>query len=120
MNTIKQRSIADSWKVELQKKNDIHTAGFVLPSGNLERFDPFLIMAEDVFQIGAFGEHPHRGMEAVTYVIDGTLHHKDNKGEGGELEPGDVRWMTAGSGVMHVADPPEAATVSSVRLEADI
>lgn len=116
MDTKKQRAIADSWKVELQKKNNIHTAGFVLPSGNWKRFDPFLIMAEDIFQIGAFGEHPHRGMETVTYVLDGTLHHKDNKGGGGVLQPGDVQWMTAGSGLMHVEEPPEDTMVHTLQL----
>jgi len=116
MNTIKQRSIADSWKVELQKKNDIHTAGFVLLSGNWKRFDPFLIMAEDIFQPGAFGKHPHRGMETVTYVLDGTLHHEDNKGGEGELQPGDVQWMTAGSGLMHIEAPPENTTVHTLQL----
>lgn len=62
MNTKAQRKIKRTWKVSLKKNSDIHSLGLVLPSGNLEEFDPFLIMAEDVFQKNAFDFHPHRGM----------------------------------------------------------
>ncbi|MFV0473098.1 MAG: pirin family protein [Pikeienuella sp.] len=47
------------------------------------------------------GEHPHRGFETVTIVYEGEVEHRDSTGEGGVIGPGDVQWMTAGSGVMH-------------------
>jgi len=47
------------------------------------------------------GEHPHRGFETVTIVYKGEVSHRDSAGSGGTIGPGDVQWMTAGSGVMH-------------------
>lgn len=47
------------------------------------------------------GEHPHRGFETVTIVYDGEVEHRDSSGGGGTIGPGDVQWMTAGSGIMH-------------------
>ncbi len=47
------------------------------------------------------GEHPHRGFETVTLVYQGEVSHRDSSGSGGTIGPGDVQWMTAGSGVMH-------------------
>lgn len=116
MNTRAQRAIKKTWKVQLKKNSDIHSAGLVLPPGNMEEFDPFLIMAEDIFQKNAFDFHPHRGMETVTYVIDGALAHLDNKGGSGILKPGDAQWMTAGSGIMHLEAPPENVAVHTLQL----
>lgn len=47
------------------------------------------------------GQHPHRGFETVTIVYDGEVEHRDSTGEGGVIGPGDVQWMTAGSGILH-------------------
>lgn len=47
------------------------------------------------------GEHPHRGFETVTIVYEGEVEHRDSSGGGGKIGPGDVQWMTAGSGVVH-------------------
>ena len=47
------------------------------------------------------GEHPHRGFETVTIVYQGEVEHRDSAGNGGRIGPGDVQWMTAGSGIMH-------------------
>jgi redox-sensitive bicupin YhaK (pirin superfamily) len=47
------------------------------------------------------GQHPHRGFETVTIVYDGEVSHKDSSGGGGTIGPGDVQWMTAGSGILH-------------------
>jgi len=46
-------------------------------------------------------EHPHRGFETVTYMLEGRMQHGDSAGNHGDLNPGDVQWMTAGSGVIH-------------------
>jgi quercetin 2,3-dioxygenase len=47
------------------------------------------------------GQHPHRGFETVTIVYDGEVTHRDSTGQGGTIGPGDVQWMTAGSGILH-------------------
>jgi hypothetical protein len=74
------------------------------------------MLAEDIFQQGTFDLHPHRGIETVTYVIDGILEHFDNKNGYGKLKPGDVQWMTAGRGVIHQEDPAPGSTVHSLEL----
>src|SRR5690606_8091498 len=74
------------------------------------------MMAEDWFQQGTFDFHPHRGIETVTFVIEGKLKHEDNYGGYGVLEPGDVQWMTAGRGIIHSEDPLPGETVHSLQL----
>ena len=49
--------------------------------------------------------HPHRGFETVTYLLDGRMQHEDSAGNKGELNPGDVQWMTAGRGIIHSEVP---------------
>lgn len=51
--------------------------------------------------------HPHRGFETVTYLLDGRMRHEDSAGNSGELNPGDVQWMTAGRGIIHSEEPHE-------------
>jgi quercetin 2,3-dioxygenase len=83
------------------------------PSRALEDFDPFLLLDElGPAELGpgeAKGapDHPHRGFETVTYILEGRLQHKDSQGRAGLLGPGDVQWMTAGAGVVH-SEMPEA------------
>ena len=64
------------------------------------------------------GEHPHRGFETVTIVYSGEVAHRDSAGNGGTIGPGDVQWMTAGSGLLHEEFHSEAYTRSGGRLEA--
>jgi redox-sensitive bicupin YhaK (pirin superfamily) len=77
------------------------------------RLDPFLML--DVFftdnpadYIGGFPDHPHRGFETVTYMIDGQMRHRDSFGHEGLLRNGGVQWMTAGSGIIHSELPEQA------------
>ena len=102
-----QREIQDKWTLAPQKNTPIHKAGLVLPPGNWEAFDPFLLMAEDDMKKGAFDYHPHRGIETVTYMIDGELHHMDNGGNKGKLKKGETQWMSAGRGLLHLEEAPE-------------
>jgi redox-sensitive bicupin YhaK (pirin superfamily) len=79
----------------------VDAKAIILPPGNFELFDPFLLLSEDWFSTPGFDWHPHRGIETVTIVLDGALEHGDNRGNSGVLHPGDVQWMTAGSGIIH-------------------
>ena len=56
--------------------------------------------------------HPHRGFETVTYIIDGVFRHQDSHGGGGLITDGDTQWMTAGSGLLHIEEPPEDLVAS--------
>ncbi|RLV01511.1 pirin [Streptomyces griseocarneus] len=75
--------------------------------------DPFIMMDQMGEVEYAPGEpkgtpwHPHRGFETVTYIIDGTMKHRDSHGGGGTISDGDTQWMTAGSGILHIEAPPE-------------
>jgi len=73
-------------------------------------FDPFLLL--DDFRskkpaeyVRGFPWHPHRGIETITYVLDGTVEHGDSMGNQGVIRAGDVQWMTAGSGIIHQEMP---------------
>src|SRR5205807_362261 len=89
--------------------------GFIVrrpfPSEGLRHADPFLLLDEmgpvDYGPGEATGapDHPHRGFETVTYVLDGEMEHEDSAGHRGRLGPGDVQWMTAGRGVVHSEMP---------------
>ena len=63
--------------------------------------DPFLLLGEDWFSTSGFDWHPHRGIETVTFVVDGVLEQGDSLGNTGALTTGDVQWMTAGRGIIH-------------------
>lgn len=76
------------------------------------RLDPFLML--DNFgtdnpddYIGGFPDHPHRGFETVTYMIDGRMRHRDSAGNEGLLQNGGVQWMTAGRGLVHSELPEQ-------------
>jgi quercetin 2,3-dioxygenase len=84
----------------------------VLTHNLQRRLDPFLML--DAFgtdnpgdYIGGFPDHPHRGFETVTYMLDGRMRHKDSAGHEGLLVPGSVQWMTAGRGVIHSEMPEQ-------------
>ena len=73
-------------------------------------FDPFLLM--DHFgsdrpeqYIAGFPWHPHRGIETITYVLEGMVEHMDSLGNSGIISSGDIQWMTAGSGIVHQEMP---------------
>ena len=78
-------------------------------SSNL--FDPFLLFDHFAFNnplegpIRGFPTHPHRGIETVTYMLEGTVRHRDSLGNAGTIAEGDVQWMTSGRGILHEEMP---------------
>ncbi|HEY8207466.1 MAG TPA: pirin family protein [Myxococcaceae bacterium] len=88
----------------------------LLPGGEFGRYDPFLMLAEDWFSAVGFDWHPHRGIETVTFVLDGQLEHRDNRGGHGVLGPGDAQWMTAGGGIIHSERALEGKPVHTLQL----
>jgi len=74
-------------------------------------FDPFLLFDHFAFNnpiegpIRGFPMHPHRGIETVTYMLEGSVHHRDSLGNAGLIGPGDVQWMTSGRGILHEEMP---------------
>jgi len=77
-------------------------------SGDTKVISPFLLLDyaaptrfEPTTRRRGVGEHPHRGFETVTIVYSGEVEHRDSTGGGGVIGPGDVQWMTAGSGIVH-------------------
>ena len=89
--------------------------GFIVrrpfPTHGLDMVDPFLLLDEmgpaeygPGEAVGA-PDHPHRGFETVTYMLDGEFEHEDSAGHRGQIKSGDVQWMTAGAGVVHSEMP---------------
>ena len=78
----------------------------------LDYLDPFLLLDEfksdqrDDY-IAGFPDHPHRGFETVTYMLAGSMEHKDHTGNQGTLVSGSVQWMTAGKGIIHSEMPKQ-------------
>ncbi len=98
----------------VQSKPTIEGAGVKLRRafgfGDTAETDPFLLL--DDFRndrpqdyLAGFPWHPHRGIETVTYILEGTVEHRDSLGSHGTLGKGDVQWMTAGRGIMHQEMP---------------
>lgn len=98
----------------------IHRA---FPIPQIEDIDPFLLldrMGPIDYRPGdstGFPDHPHRGFETVTYLLSGQMQHKDSFGNSGLLNPGDVQWMTAGSGLVHSEMPGADLVRKGGRLE---
>ncbi len=75
------------------------------------KFDPFLLFDHFAFNnplegpIKGFPTHPHRGIETVTYMLEGTVRHRDSLGNSGTIAEGDVQWMTSGRGILHEEMP---------------
>lgn len=100
--------------------------GFIVrrpfPTAGFDHADPFLLLDEMGPLTYAPGEavgapdHPHRGFETVTYLLEGEMEHADSAGHRGRLGAGDVQWMTAGRGVVHSEMPSRAAQQRGGRM----
>lgn len=88
---------------------------------NVDDFDPFLLL--DAFDsknpedyVKGFPWHPHRGIETVTYLLEGYVEHGDSLGNTGVIRDGDCQWMTAGSGILHQEMPKESPRLLGTQL----
>ncbi len=84
----------------------------VMPLPGFDHADPFLLLDEirssdPEAYISGFPPHPHRGIETVTYMLAGRMHHRDSTGGDGVISAGDVQWMTAGRGIVHSEMPEQ-------------
>ena len=93
----------------------------VLGYRDTQDFDPFLML--DAFDsdnpedyIKGFPWHPHRGIETVTYLIQGDIEHGDSLGNSGSILDGDCQWMTAGSGIIHQERPKASSRMYGAQL----
>ncbi len=93
----------------------------VLGPSTIEDFDPFLML--DSFDsrnprdyTAGFPMHPHRGIETVTFLIQGIMDHEDSLGNKGRINGGDLQWMTSGSGIMHQEMPQPAERILGFQL----
>ena len=103
MRTLRGQATSDGAGVRLTR---------VIGGPNLPDLDPFLLLDEfgtdrPEDYLAGFPEHPHRGFETVTYMLDGRMRHRDNHGNEGLLTPGAVQWMTAGRGLVHSEMPEQ-------------
>jgi hypothetical protein len=83
-----------------------------LGSGQFARHDPWLMLDEFYSEdpkdyLAGFPNHPHRGFETITCMLDGHMRHEDSSGNRGDLGPGDVQWMTAARGIIHSEMPQQ-------------
>ena len=98
---IKPMPVSDGAGVKLKRS---------IGSPLIDYLDPFLMLDEFGSEnrddyIGGFPPHPHRGIETVTYMLNGEFEHKDSTGGKGEMSSGDVQWMKTGGGIIHSEMP---------------
>src|SRR6516162_6294747 len=112
----------------LQAHRQQEGGGFIVrrpfPAPGLVQIDPFLLLDEmgpvEYAPGQAVGapDHPHRGFETVTYLLEGDWEHADSAGHRGRLGPGDVQWMTAGAGIIHSEMPTRKIQENGGRVHA--
>ncbi|MDX8362993.1 pirin family protein [Cytobacillus sp. IB215316] len=99
------REVREFWYPKYNKNGYPHVQqGVIINPERNEEFSPFILMAEDWYKRGIFSDHPHRGFQTVTYVVDGRLEHIDNAGGYSLLDAGDVQYMNAGWAARHAEE----------------
>lgn len=102
----KPRQVARKFQARAQREGDGAVVRRSIGRFELKYFDPFLVLDEfSVAAPGGFPDHPHRGFETVTYMLEGAITHEDFEGHKGTIKAGDLQWMTAGRGIVHSEMP---------------
>ena len=116
------RSVSKIIKSEATQDGEGVTLNRSFPNQYISEFDPFLLL-DEIGPINikpgkqkGFPDHPHRGFETVTYLLEGKFEHKDSQGHAGIINSGDVQWMTAGSGVIHSEMPEKEFSKNGGKL----
>src|SRR5436305_4032794 len=113
MGTSAERQVVKVVQAHRQREGGGFIVRRPVPTMGLEQIDPFLLIDEmgpvDYGPGEAVGapDHPHRGFETITYMLEGEFEHEDSAGHRGVLRPGDVQWMTAGAGIVHSEMPSD-------------
>lgn len=111
------RGVKEFWYPQYNKNGYPHVQqGVILNPERNKEFDPFILMAEDWFKRGTFSDHPHRGFQTVTYVVDGRLEHIDNAGGYSILDAGDVQYMNAGWAARHAEEAFDDDLIHTLQL----
>jgi quercetin 2,3-dioxygenase len=122
INNKSTRSVLRIVKSETTQDGEGVTLNRSFPNNYISEFDPFLLLDEmgpmDIKpgKQKGFPDHPHRGFETVTYLLEGKFEHKDSQGHAGIISAGDVQWMTAGSGVIHSEMPEKEFSKNGGKL----
>lgn len=123
ISQINMRSIKQIHKAEYAPMDDLITYR-ALPTRSVDYIDPFLFLNHHGPQVYPpnnnglpFGPHPHRGMETVTFILDGDIVHKDSGGHESIIVSGGVQWMTAGRGLIHSETSSENFKINGGKLE---
>ncbi|XP_066385627.1 LOW QUALITY PROTEIN: pirin-like protein [Miscanthus floridulus] len=102
----KPRAVVKKVLAESQPEGQGATVRRSIGRHELRNLDPFLMLDEfSVSKPAGFPDHPHRGFETVTYMLEGAFTHQDFAGHKGTIKTGDVQWMTAGRGIVHSEMP---------------
>ena len=116
------RSVSKIIKSEVTQDGEGVTLNRSFPNQYISEFDPFLLL-DEIGPINikpgkqkGFPDHPHRGFETVTYLLEGKFEHKDSQGHAGIINSGDVQWMTAGSGIIHSEMPEKEFSKNGGKL----
>ena len=116
------RSVSKIIKSEATQDGEGVTLNRSFPNQYISEFDPFLLL-DEIGPINikpgkqkGFPDHPHRGFETVTYLLEGKFEHKDSQGHAGIINSGDVQWMTAGSGIIHSEMPEKEFSKNGGKL----
>ncbi|KAJ3683531.1 hypothetical protein LUZ60_013758 [Juncus effusus] len=113
----KPRKVVKKLLAELQNEGVGAKVRRSIGRPELKSLDPFLLL--DAFEVSppaGFPDHPHRGFETVTYMLEGAFTHQDFAGHKGTIQAGDVQWMTAGRGIVHSEMPAGQGVQKGLQL----
>jgi quercetin 2,3-dioxygenase len=113
----RSRGLARKVSAQLTRgMDDTHCVRRLIEPADFASIDPFLLLMEDHYGPGVFAPHPHRGMETLTYLIEGELEHYDNHGAQALIGPGEALLLTAGKGLVHDERPATGGRLHILQL----